>query len=414
MSVNFYTLFTVLIVLTAAFSYINHRFIKLPATIGIMLISLLTSLGIVVMGKFYPSMLNQSTDIIRSIDFENVLMKMMLSFLLFAGAMHVDIHKLKKEIIPIISFATIGVLISTGCIAIIIFFLFKMFSFHIPFIYCLLFGALISPTDPIAVLGILRNANIPSSLEIKITGESLFNDGVGVVVFISIYEIALLGGNNISFLQITGLFIKEAGGGVLWGIILGYAGFYLLRSIDHYQVEVLITLAMVMGGYLLASIIHVSGPLAMVVAGIITGNKGMEQAVSDVTRDYLKKFWELIDEILNAILFILIGFEILIVTLGGDLLWVSIMAIPVVLFARWISVSIPILSLSFKKAFEKNSIAILTWGGLRGGISVALALSLPGYMHREEFLSITYVVVIFSILVQGLTIGKVARQLVQP
>jgi CPA1 family monovalent cation:H+ antiporter len=182
------------------------------------LISLLTSLGIVVMGKFYPSMLNQSTDIIRSIDFENVLMKMMLSFLLFAGAMHVDIHKLKKEIIPIISFATIGVLISTGCIAIIIFFLFKMFSFHIPFIYCLLFGALISPTDPIAVLGILRNANIPSSLEIKITGESLFNDGVGVVVFISIYEIALLGGNNISFLQITGLFIKEAGGGVLWGI----------------------------------------------------------------------------------------------------------------------------------------------------------------------------------------------------
>ena len=194
MSVNFYTLFTVLIVLTAAFSYINHRFIKLPATIGIMLISLLTSLGIVVMGKFYPSMLNLSTDIIRSIDFENVLMKMMLSFLLFAGSLHVDTHKLKKEIIPIISFATIGVLISTGCIAIIIFFLFKMFSFHIPFIYCLLFGALISPTDPIAVLGILRNANIPSSLETKITGESLFNDGVGVVVFISIYEIALLGG----------------------------------------------------------------------------------------------------------------------------------------------------------------------------------------------------------------------------
>jgi CPA1 family monovalent cation:H+ antiporter len=413
MSVNFYTLFTVLIVLTAAFSYINYRFIKLPATIGIMLISLLTSLGIVVIGTFYPSMLKHSTEILRSIDFENVLMKMMLSFLLFAGAMHVDIHNLKKEIIPIVSFATIGVLISTGCIATIIFFLFKMFSFDIPFIYCLLFGALISPTDPIAVLGILRNANIPSSLEIKITGESLFNDGVGVVVFISIYEIALLGGDNISFLQIAGLFIKEAGGGVLWGIILGYAGFYLLKSIDHYQVEVLITLAMVMGGYLLASIIHVSGPLAMVVAGIITGNKGMEQAVSDVTRDYLKKFWELIDEILNAILFILIGFEILIVTLGGNLLWVSIMAIPVVLFARWISVSIPILSLSFKRAFEKNSIAILTWGGLRGGISVALALSLPGYMHREEFLSITYTVVIFSIIVQGLTIGKVARRLAQ-
>ena len=356
MSVNFYTLFTVLIVLTAAFSYINHRFIKLPATIGIMLISLLTSLGIVIIGTSYPSMLKHSTAIIQSIDFENVLMKMMLSFLLFAGSLHVDTHKLKKEIIPIISFATIGVLISTGCIATIIFFLFKMFSFDIPFIYCLLFGALISPTDPIAVLGILRNANIPSSLETKITGESLFNDGVGVVVFISIYEIALLGGDNISFLKIAGLFVREAGGGVLWGIILGYAGFYLLKSIDHYQVEVLITLAMVMGGYLLASVIHVSGPLAMVVAGIITGNKGMEQAMSDVTRDYLKKFWELIDEILNAILFILIGFEILIVTLGGNLLWVSLMAIPVVLFARWISVSIPILSLSFKRAFEKTTI----------------------------------------------------------
>ena len=413
MIVDFYTILTILIVLTAAFSYINYRFIKLPAAIGIMLISLLTSLGIVLIGTFYPTMYKQSTQIIQSVDFENVLMKMMLSFLLFAGSLHVDTHKLKKEITPIISFATIGVLISTASIGTIIFFLFKAFSFEIPYIYCLLFGALISPTDPIAVLGILRNAKIPTSLETKITGESLFNDGVGVVVFLSIYEIARFGGDNISFLQIAGLFVKEAGGGVLLGIILGYAGFYLLKSIDHYQVEVLITLAMVMGGYMLASMIHVSGPLAMVVAGIITGNKGMEEAMSDVTRDYLKKFWELIDEILNAILFILIGFEILIVSLSGNLLWISISAIPVVLFARWISVSIPILSLSLRRAFEKNSIAILTWGGLRGGISVALALSLPRHMHREEFLSMTYIVVIFSILVQGLTIGKVARKLVQ-
>ncbi|MFI5185390.1 MAG: cation:proton antiporter, partial [Chitinophagales bacterium] len=257
----------------------------------------------------------------------------------------------------------------------------------------------------------LRKANIPASLETKITGESLFNDGVGIVLFISLFETARLGAENVPFLQIAWLFIKEAGGGILLGAILGYAGFYLLRSIDQYQVEVLITLAMVMGGYLLASAIHVSGPLAMVVAGIIIGNIGMEKAMSDVTRDYLKKFWELIDEILNAVLFILIGFEMLIISIRGNLLWISFMAIPLVLFARWLAVSVPIFALSFKRAFEKNSIAILTWGGLRGGISVALALSLPDHMHRQEFLAITYMVVIFSIVVQGLTIGKMARKL---
>lgn len=411
MNIDFYNILSLLIVFTAVFSYINHRFLKLPSTIGIMIISLLTSLGMVIIGSFYPSLLKHGANVVRSIDFETVLMRIMLSFLLFAGAMHVNIKKLKKEIISIISFSTIGVLISTACIGTMMYFLFVIFSAKIPFVYCLLFGALISPTDPIAVLGILRKANIPSSLEIKITGESLFNDGVGIVVFISLFEIARLGSDNISVLQVTRLFFQEAGGGILWGIILGYGGFYLLRSIDHYQVEVLITLAMVMGGYLLASMIHVSGPLAMVVAGIIVGNKGMEKAMSETTRDYLKKFWELIDEILNAILFILIGFEILVVSMKGNFLWISLIAIPVILIARWLAVSIPIFLLSFKRAFEKNSIAILTWGGLRGGISVALALSLPGHMHRQEFLAITYTVVIFSIIVQGLTIGKMARKL---
>lgn len=411
MSTDFYTILSILIVLTAAFSYLNQRFIKLPATIGIMIMSLFASLGIVALGSFYPNMLKHSTNLIKSVDFETVLMRIMLSFLLFAGALHVDLQKLKKELIPIISFATIGVLISTAAIGILIYFLFGLFSINIPLIYCLLFGALISPTDPIAVLGILKKAKIPSSLETKITGESLFNDGVGIVVFISLFEIARSGSEQLSFSQIGWLFLKEAGGGIIWGIILGYCGFYLLRSIDHYQVELLITLAMVMGGYLFASIIHVSGPLAMVLAGIITGNQGMKKAMSDTTRDYLKKFWELIDEILNAILFILIGFEILLVSIKGNLLWVSLIAIPIVLFARWLAVSIPIFVLSFKRTFEKNSITILTWGGLRGGISVALALSLPYSMYREEFLAITYLIVIFSIIVQGLTIGQVAKKL---
>jgi CPA1 family monovalent cation:H+ antiporter len=413
MNIGFYTILTVLIVLTAAFSYINHRFIKMPATIGIMLISLLASLAVVALGSFYPSLLDRSNHVVKSIDFENILMRIMLSFLLFAGALHVDVHKLKREITPIALFSTLGVLISTACIGTFMYFIFGFFSANIPFIYCLLLGALISPTDPIAVLGLLKKANIPSSLEIKITGESLFNDGVGVVVFISIYEVARLGMENLSFWQVGLLFLQESGGGILWGMLLGYAGFYLLRSIDHYQVEVLITIAMVMGGYLLASYLHISGPLAMVVAGIITGNKGMEKAMSDTTRDYLKKFWELIDEMLNAILFILIGFEMLIVSIKGDLLWISLIAIPVILFARLVSVFVPIFLLSFNRTFEKNSIAILTWGGLRGGISVALALSLPASMHKQEFLSITYTIVIFSIIVQGLTIGKVARKLAQ-
>lgn len=414
MNIDFYTILTLLIVLTATFSYINHRFIKLPSAIGIMLISLLTSLAVVAVGSFYPSLLNHSEKAIKSLDFENALMRIMLSFLLFAGALHVDVHKLKKEITPIAVFSTLGILISTASIGTLMYFLFSIFSIKIAYIYCLLLGALISPTDPIAVLGILRQAKIPSSLETKITGESLFNDGIGVVVFLSIYEVARLGTENLSFLQVSLLFLREAGGGILFGVLLGYAGFYLLRSIDHYQVEVLITIAMVMGGYLLASYLHISGPLTMVVAGIITGNQGMEKAMSDITRDYLNKFWELIDEMLNAILFILIGFEILIISVNGDLLWISLIAIPVILFARWLSVSIPIFLLSFKRAFEKNSIAILTWGGLRGGISVALALSIPASMHKQEFLSITYTVVIFSIIVQGLTIGKVARKLAKP
>jgi CPA1 family monovalent cation:H+ antiporter len=414
MNVDYYTILTLLVVLTAFFSYLNFRYIKLPPTIGIMIMSLITSLVIVVVGYFYPAFLLRSVALIKSVDLETILMRIMLSFLLFAGAMHVNASQLKKEIVPIIAFSTIGVLLSTAFIGVAMYFLLGLFNFHIPVIYCLLFGALISPTDPIAVLGILKKANIPSSLEIKITGESLFNDGIGVVVFISLFEIARMGTENLSMAQIGWIFLREAGGGIIWGGIIGFAGFYLLRSIDNYQVEVMITLAMVMGGYLFAFFLHISGPLAMVVAGIITGNQGMREAMSDKTRDYLVKFWELIDEILNALLFILIGFEMLIISLNHALIWVSLIAIPVILLARWISVSIPIFFLSFRRTFEKNTIAVLAWGGLRGGISVALALSLPAGMHREEFLAVTYVVVIFSIIVQGLTIGKLARKLIKP
>lgn len=411
MALDFYSIFTLLIVLTAAFSYINFRYLKLPATIGIMLIALACSLLTVLTGNIAPSFKKVPESIINSLDFESLLMRVMLSFLLFAGAVHIDVQKLKKQFAPIITFATIGVIISTFVIGVLMYLAFSIFHLNVPFIYCLLFGALISPTDPIAVLGILKKAKIPPSLEIKISGESLFNDGVGVAVFATIMELASIGTDSISIGEIGWTFLKEAGGGIVWGLIIGYAGFFLLRSIDHYQVEVLITLAMVMGGYLLASHLHISGPLAMVVAGIVTGNKGKQEAMSDVTRDYLGKFWELIDDILNGILFLLIGLEVLVISFHSKIIYIGLLAIIIVLLARFVSVFLPTLVLQLRRSFERNTVPILTWGGLRGGISVAMALSIPYSMHRNDFVPITYIVVIFSIIVQGLTIGKLAKKL---
>ena len=376
-----------------------------------MLISLVASLLLIGAGVLYPDFFLETKKLVSTIDFHTALMKVMLSFLLFAGAIHIDLHLLKKESATIFTFSTIGVLISTFIVAVLFYFVTKAFGLPIDFIYCLLFGALISPTDPIAVLGILRKQKIAPTLEMKISGESLFNDGVAVVVFITIAEIINAGIQNVTFLQISWLFIKEAGGGILFGVALGYLGFWALRSIDNYVVEVLITLAIVMGGYLLADYLHISGPLAMVAAGIITGNKSMEEGMSDITRDYIDKFWEMMDEVLNAILFLLIGFEMLIIQFNSTLFWLGCISICIVLFARFISVAIPISFLRYKTTFEKNAIPILTWGGLRGGISVALALSLPASAFNDVFVSVTYIIVLFSIIVQGLTIGKFAKKL---
>ncbi len=278
------------------------------------------------------------------------------------------------------------------------------------YINCLLFGALISPTDPIAVLGILKEAGIPKSLEIKITGESLFNDGVAVVIFTSIYQLAKIGIENLKVMDVVFLFLREAEGGLLLGLLIGYAGYILLKSIDNYKVEVLITISIVTGGYSLAELLHVSGPLAMVAAGIITGNAGRKYAMSNTTQNYIDKFWEMIDEILNSLLFILIGFEILVIEANPYFL-IGLFAIAALLVARFVSVGIPIALMKFKREFVKHSIWILTWGGLRGGISVALALSLQDSMYKSIIVSITYIIVLFSIIVQELTIGKLVKKL---
>jgi CPA1 family monovalent cation:H+ antiporter len=405
-------LLTCTIVLAAGFAYLNARFIKWTPTIGIMVLSLGSSVLLVILGEFYPVLGIKAKEIAGSINFRELLMNFMLSFLLFAGAIHIDLSKLKKEAWPVLLLSTIGVLISTILTGGLVWWVFRLFQFPVPFVYCLLFGAVVSPTDPIAVLAILRRAKIPESLDIKISGESLFNDGVAVVVFITLLDAARSGISAIDIAGIGRLFAQEALGGLAFGVLLGYIGYFALRSIDDYKVEVLITLAIVAGGYLVANHLHVSGPLAMVVAGIITGNKVKHEALSDTSRDYLGKFWELIDEILNAVLFLLIGLEILVIKTNTTILLVGIIGIFITLLARWISVLLPVTLLKPWVKFERHAVAILTWGGLRGGLSVALALSLDPNMFRDEFVLITYIIVVYSIMVQGLTIGSFTRRLI--
>ncbi|MGZ3767606.1 MAG: cation:proton antiporter, partial [Mucilaginibacter sp.] len=401
------------IVIAALFAYVNHRLIKWPPTIGIMVLSLGTSLILVLLGRVYPSISVQAKQLAASIDFRDVLMNFMLSFLLFAGAIHIDLGKLKKEAWPVLILSTVGILISTTLVGTMTWEVFRLFHFPVPLIYCLLFGAVISPTDPIAVIAILREAKIPSSLDVKISGESLFNDGVAVVVFVTLLDAAHSGVSAIDFLSVGKLFLQEAVGGLLFGAVIGYAGYFALRPIDDYKVEVLVTLAMVSGGYFIAGYLHVSGPLAMVVAGIITGNRVKHEVLSATSRDYLEKFWELIDDILNAVLFLLIGLEMLVIKTNLTLLLIGVIGVFITLLARWVSVLLPILFMRFKIKFERHAVAILTWGGLRGGLSVALALSLSPAMYRDEFVLITYVIVVYSILVQGLTIGGFARRLIK-
>ena len=395
-----------LLTLAAIFSYINFRFLKLPTTIGIMLIAMLISISLVVLGHCgFESIQNKATVVLEGIDFNKALMHGMLSFLLFSGALHVNLEDLDQHKWIISILATFGVVMSTFMVGSIAWMVFLLIGLKLPFIYCLLFGSLIAPTDPIAVIGILKKAGVPKSLETKITGESLFNDGVAVVVFLVIMGI-VTGGHDVTAGHIMLLFVKEAIGGVLFGLAIGWLAYRMLKSVDNYQVEVLLTLALVMGGYAFAHAIHVSGPIAMVVAGIFIGNRGRLFAMSENTREHLDSFWELMDEILNAVLFLLIGLEILVLTIKGNYLIAGLIMIPVVLLARFISVGIPVTFMRRIRDFSPHAVKIMTWGGLRGGISVALALSLPNGPEREALLTVTYIIVIFSILVQGLTIER--------
>jgi CPA1 family monovalent cation:H+ antiporter len=408
-----YYSFSILIVLASLFAYLNLRFLKLPSAIGIMLIAMFTSIFLVAFGKFFPDTLTDFSQLISGFDFTEVLMGAMLNFLLFAGAIHINIADLREQKLPVMLFSTVSVIISTVIVGVILFYLLPLFGFNLPLIYCLLFGALISPTDPVAVLSILKSANVPKSLETKVAGESLFNDGVAVVVFAVLLKLASGDSFDITFGNVSWLLLKEAGGGFILGAVLGFTASKAIKSVNDYIVSVLITLSVVMGGYLIAHAMHISGPLTMVAAGIIIGNYGKRTAMSDETKDYLNKFWELIDEILNAILFLFIGFELLLIPRILDYWWVGTFAIAVVLIARLLSIWIPTLMVRFKRKFDSATIKILVWGGLRGGVSIALALSIGESEHRPLIIAITYFVVVFSIIVQGLTIGKLANKLLQ-
>jgi CPA1 family monovalent cation:H+ antiporter len=410
---DLYNALALLLVLAAAFAYLNHRFLRMPPAIGLMVLGLAVSLSLVGLAQLGVRPVLDLARVVGSIDFSALVMQVMLGFLLFAGSIHVDTRRLGRLRWSVGTLALIATPLSVVLVGGAMCWLLPVLGLATPLVYCLLFGALISPTDPVAVLSILTKANIDKDLEIKIVGESLFNDGVGVVLFVVLLEMAHLGPQDVTLSHALAVFAQEAVGGVALGAALGLGAAWLLRSVDNYQVEVLLTLALVAGGTALATSLHTSGPLAMVVAGLLVGHFSRGGMLSEQSQDYVDKFWELVDEVLNALLFVLVGLEALVLPITGRIIGAGVAAIVVVLVARLLSVALPLVLLRGSGLFtpSQHSVPVLTWGGLRGGLSVALALSLPASAPRELLVGITYVIVVFSIIGQGLTIGPLVRWL---
>jgi CPA1 family monovalent cation:H+ antiporter len=412
-----FDLIAILLVLTAAFGWINHRFIRLPHSIGLLVMGLGASLLLIGIELAVPDVLvyEDLAGIIRQIDFQATVLNGMLAFLLFAGALHVNLSLLRDRALAVGSMATVGIVISTAIVGTGFWIAAGALGIPMPFAWALVFGALISPTDPLAVLSTLKAVHVPETLEIDMTGESLFNDGVGVVIFTVLMAAAAAGttGGGIDLLHIGELFFIEALGGAALGLASGYVAYRAMRAIDDYAIEVLISLALVTGTYTLAAKLHMSGPIAVVVAGLLIGNRGPHDALSDETQRYLFGFWALIDEILNSVLFLLIGLEVLVLRLDPSFGWLAAIAVPLVLCARLFAVSVPVLALSATHTFVRGTIPVLTWGGLRGGISVALALSLPETPEKSVILAATYAVVLFTIIVQGLSLRALVERVVK-
>ena len=417
MTLSLFEIAALLLVLSGFFGWFNHTVLKLPHTIGLLVMALIASVALLLLERVFPSLGITGTlqAAIGQIDFYATVMEGMLAFLLFAGALHVDFSFLRNQALAIGLMASVGVLVSTVIVGVGMYYLSGLMGMQLPFIWALVFGALISPTDPVAVLSLLKSINVPDSLEAKIAGESLFNDGVGVVVFAILLTIATsTGAAEVTAYKVAELFLVEAVGGAVLGAVTGWIAYKAMSTMDEHMLEILLTLGIVAGTYALALRFHLSGPIAVVVTGLLVGNKGANLAMSDHTRGSLFSFWELIDEILNSVLFLLIGLEVLVISLDPSFAWLAAVTIPLVLASRFIAVSLPILVLSVRQNFTTGAIPVLTWGGLRGGISVALALSLPAIAEKPLLLACTYAVVLFSIIVQGLTVKAVVNRTVDP
>lgn len=407
--------FSIIFTIAALFNFINYKWLKLPTTIGLMILSLALIIPITISKSVFPTVYTFFCDIIVNADFKTLLLDGILSFLLFAGALHVNLSTLAKEKKSIFLFATLSVLISTFLVGGLLYFGAQIFNLNLAFVHALLFGALISPTDPIAVMAILKEANISKSLGIKIEGESLFNDGIGVVVFSGILLIATATGEHNGAeigAEIGALFLEEVIGGLAYGFAIGFIGLKFIQNLkENSQLAVMITLAVVMGGTAGAFILHISAPLAMVVSGLLIGNKIHINNDENSIQKGINSFWEILDDVFNGILFVLIGLAIHLLNFNINYILLGIVAIIIVLFSRYISVLLPYSLLKHKEEKPNKTIAILTWGGLRGGISIALALSLTKELSGDLILHITYIIVLFSIIVQGLSIGKVVKKL---
>jgi Na+:H+ antiporter len=404
----------IVLALSAGFGWLNERFIGLPNVIGVLVVALAASIGLILFDRVVPGLGVQEVvqASLKQINFYDTMMNGMLAFLLFAGALQVDLGRLRAEASAVGLLATTGVAISTAIVGTGFYAIAHLIGVNIPLAWALVFGALISPTDPVAVLALLKSVSLPRRLEIKIAGESLFNDGVGVVLFTFLLGLATQTGEA-TILNVAELFLWEAIGGAILGLAVGLVVLRAMEAVDDYSVEILITLALVAGLYALAVRLNMSGPIAVVVAGILVGNRGVRTAMSEVTREHLFQFWEIVDELLNSVLFLLIGLEVLVVSIDPSLAGLAVATIPLVLVARLVSVWVPLSLLSLRTAFTPGSIPILTWGGVRGGISVALALAVPVVDFREPILVATYAVVVFSIIVQGLTITPLVRRVIR-
>lgn len=405
----------VLLTLSAVFGWLNHKFLPLSHSVGLLVMSVVTSLVLIGLDALLPGLhlLDQISDGMQRIDFSEIVVNGMLAFLLFAGSLHVDLATLRSRAVPVFLLAVFGTISSTGIVAVLFWSLAGLAGFPLPFAWALVFGALISPTDPVAVLSTLRNANVPKDLQVETEGEALFNDGVGIVLFTILLRFAASGeGISVSVPEIAELLLREAGGGILLGVLTGYLAYCAMRMIDDYAVEVLITVALVTGTYALASHLHVSGPLSMVAAGLLIGDRGPRYAMSERTQHYVFALWRVVDEILNSVLFLLIGLETLILRFDPRTLLFATAAVPIVLFARFVAVGVQPILFAWTRMLSWANAPFLTWAGVRGGISVALALSLPDNQAKPLILEATYAVVLFSIIIQGSTLGIVARRTV--